>query len=186
MYGVKITYSWNDQEPVAIFYETAEKAFRAACHLAAEEAYVQNEDMLPEGNVVVTFDAGQYAIDLEYRSYMTGMTGYCYYRVFEFCEACGLVTVSELEGSPTSMPGILSIVGEDGHQAKIECCANLITREILDIPQEIIATMNDSHITFAYIDVDGSIRAIPAVHKSRSNEKPYVLTYKVWVGKPTV
>ena len=30
---------------------------------------------------------GQYAIDLEHRSYMTGMTGYCYYRVFEFCEA---------------------------------------------------------------------------------------------------
>lgn len=86
---VSNSYSWNDQEPVAAFYETAEEAFRAACHLAAEEAYVQNEDMLPEGNVVVTFDAGQYAIDLEYRGYMTG---YCYYRVFEFCETCGLVS----------------------------------------------------------------------------------------------
>lgn len=174
MYGVKIMYSWNDQEPVAAFYETAEEAFRAACHLAAEEAYVQNEDMLPEGSVVVTFDAGQYAIDLEYRGYMTG---YCYYRVFEFCETCGLVTVPEFEGAPTAMPGILSIVDNDGYQTTIECCANLVTREILDIPQEIVSAMNDFYVTFAYIDVDGCIRVIPAVPKSRSDEKPYVLRY---------
>ena len=78
MYGIKITYSWGDEEDIHGKYNTKEEAFREACTLAAKEAYVQNEEFIPEhDNCTVTFNASEYQIVL----YYAYDNSYCYYNI---------------------------------------------------------------------------------------------------------
>ena len=77
MYGIKITYSWGDEEPICGEYKTKEEAFEKMCELAAKEAYVQNEEFLETHTCEVLFNAFEKAIDLHY--YSDGE--WCYYRV---------------------------------------------------------------------------------------------------------
>ena len=79
MYGIKMTYSWGDEEPLYGNFKTEEKAYKEMCMLAAEEAYVQNEEFLEENNCTVYFDAYNKTVDLYY-----GYDGeWCYYRIEE-------------------------------------------------------------------------------------------------------
>ena len=79
MYGIEITYSWGDKEDPEQYgtFDTEEKAFEKACEYAGKEAYVQNEEFLPERTCTVHFDAYNKAIDLHY-AYDDSI---CYYRI---------------------------------------------------------------------------------------------------------
>lgn len=84
-YGIQITYSWGDEEPIENYgtYNSKEDAFEQACILAAKEAYVQNEEFIQEHDYcIVTFVATEYAIDL----YYAYDDEYCYYRIVEIDE----------------------------------------------------------------------------------------------------
>ena len=78
-YGVKITYSWGDEEDIERYgtFDTEEEAYKMACELAGKEAYVQNEEFLEGWSCVVVFDAFSKSINLNY-----GRDGeVCYYRI---------------------------------------------------------------------------------------------------------
>ena len=78
-YGIKITYSWGDEEPVYGKFETEEEAFKEACVLAGKEAYVQNEEFEEDRTCTVYIDAYTKRIDLQYDCDQTE----CYYRIVE-------------------------------------------------------------------------------------------------------
>ena len=78
MYGIEISYSWGVcEDELYGNYKTKEQAFKEMCMLAAKEAYVQNEEFLPENACVVYFNAADYEIDLHYNYDDT----WCYYRI---------------------------------------------------------------------------------------------------------
>lgn len=78
-YGIKITYSWGDEEPIdqLPYFDTKEEAYKEICKLAGKEAYVENEEFLPENGCKVEFDAAAYMATLTY--YKDDTT--CTYRV---------------------------------------------------------------------------------------------------------
>lgn len=79
-YGIEISYSWGEREPIHGNYDTKIEAYEEACKLAAREAYVQNEEFVPEhDNCTVTFNASLYEIDLFYAYDDTK----CFYRIVE-------------------------------------------------------------------------------------------------------
>lgn len=84
-YGIQVTYSWGDEEPIENYgtYNSKEEAYEQACILAGKEAYAQNEEFdLDRDGCTVTFNATEYAIDLYY-----AYDGeYCYYRIVEINE----------------------------------------------------------------------------------------------------
>ena len=77
-YGVEVSYSWGDieDEPYGSF-ETKEQAYEFACQLAGKEAYIQNEEFLPENTCYIIFDANSCKIDLHYDYDDT----WCFYRI---------------------------------------------------------------------------------------------------------
>lgn len=77
-YGIKITYSWGDEED-SIYgsFKTKEDAYKEMCMLAAKEAYVYNEEFVDDRTCSVHFNASEKTIDLHYDSDDT----WCYYRV---------------------------------------------------------------------------------------------------------
>lgn len=80
MYGIEISYSWGEcEDKLYGRYITKEEAFKKMCYMAAEEAYVQNEEFLEERTCQVYFDASQFKIDLHYDYDDT----WCYYRIKE-------------------------------------------------------------------------------------------------------
>lgn len=80
MYGIEISYSWGDcEDKLYGEYKTEEDAFEAMCALAAEEAYVQNEEFDEYKTCSVYFDAYTKRIDLQYDCDNT----WCYYRIKE-------------------------------------------------------------------------------------------------------
>ena len=78
-YGIKITYSWGDEEfPTNDeAFDTEEEAFAKACEMAGREAYVQNEEMTEEKTCTIYVDGFMKAIDLHYN----GDGEVCYYRI---------------------------------------------------------------------------------------------------------
>ena len=78
-YGIKISYSWGDEEPVYGEYDTAIDAFSAACLLAGKEAYVQNDELDPSKTCTIEVDACLQIINLHYH----GDDEWCYYRIVE-------------------------------------------------------------------------------------------------------
>ena len=78
-YSIKITYSWGDEEDHYGKYSNKEKAFKDMCLMAAKEAYVQNEEFLPENTCMIFFDASKYEVDLNYHYDNT----WCYYRIIK-------------------------------------------------------------------------------------------------------
>lgn len=64
MFAIKIAYSNGDQESISMLFDTAEKAFHHACHMAAEEAYQQNTEFEDDATCTIMIDAGSYSIDL--------------------------------------------------------------------------------------------------------------------------
>ena len=83
-YGVKITYSWGDEEPVGGYgvYRNTDAAFEKCCELAGKEAYVYNEEMDEDRTVTIYVDGYNKKIDLHYNHDDT----WCYYRVVEIVE----------------------------------------------------------------------------------------------------
>lgn len=78
MYGIEISYSWGDcEDSLYGAYQTEEDAFKEMCLLAAEEAYVQNEEFNEDRTCTVYFDASAKMIDLNYQCDNT----WCYYRI---------------------------------------------------------------------------------------------------------
>lgn len=83
MYGIKITYSWGDEEcGLCGKYKTKEDAFKEAIKLAATEAYVYNEEFDENRTSAIYVDGFNKRIDLHYDSDNT----WCYYRIQEICE----------------------------------------------------------------------------------------------------
>ena len=82
MYGIKITYSWGDEEPIYGSFKTEEDAYAKACELAGKEAYVQNEEMDEDETCTVYFDGYEKRIDLHYDC--DGEE--CYYRIVKIKE----------------------------------------------------------------------------------------------------
>lgn len=76
-YEIAISYSWGEKEPPYGSFLTEEEAYKEMCEMAGREAYVQNEEFLPENTCQVYFNATEKAIDLHYDSDNT----WCYYRV---------------------------------------------------------------------------------------------------------
>ncbi len=68
MYGIKITYSWGDEEPLEQYgsFDTKEKAFEKICELAGREAYVQNEEFNVDNTCDIRFNAAEYKAELTY------------------------------------------------------------------------------------------------------------------------
>lgn len=66
MYGIKINYSWGDEEELYGNYETEEEAYKEMCKLACKEAYVQNEEFEEYRTCTINFDAYNKEIDLHY------------------------------------------------------------------------------------------------------------------------
>ena len=80
MYGIKITYSWGDEEDGLYGnFKTEEEAYKEMCAMAAEEAYVQNEEFFEEYTCQIYFNAAEKEIDLHYDS----DDEWCYYRIRE-------------------------------------------------------------------------------------------------------
>ena len=81
-YGIKITYSWGDEEPMKYYgeFETEEDAFAHACELAGKEVYVYNEEMDEDRTAVIYVDGYNKRIDLHYEMDNT----WCYYRIEEY------------------------------------------------------------------------------------------------------
>ena len=78
MYGIEISYSWGDcEDDLYGNYKTEEDAYKEMCMLAAEEAYVYNEEFDEDRTCTVYFDASEKTIDLHYESDDT----WCFYRV---------------------------------------------------------------------------------------------------------
>lgn len=78
-YGIKITYSWGDEEPVMGEYKTKKKAYKKICKLIAKEAYVQNEEFERNKQCVAYFNAHKYSGKIKYLDDNT----WCYYNVIE-------------------------------------------------------------------------------------------------------
>ena len=79
MYGIKITYSWGDEEDLYGNFLTEEDAYKEMCMLAAKEAFVQNEEFFEEFTCQIYFDASAKKIDLHYDN----DDEWCYYRIEE-------------------------------------------------------------------------------------------------------
>ena len=77
MYGIKITYSWGDEEPLEQYgsFDTKEKAFEKICELAGREAYVQNEEFNVDNTCDIRFNASEYKAELTYD--MDALEQYC-------------------------------------------------------------------------------------------------------------
>ncbi len=171
MFAVKMSYSWRDQEPIRTLYSTEREAFKAACHLAAEEAFAQNEEMDPDCPCTLIVDAGDYAIDLHYQKNET----FCHYRVLEVDEKSTVESTLDLAADARFVDGILHIQREDGSTVSAACKANFVNRSIFAIPQEILNEENIKSSVFAYTDVDGEIRALIA--KRNTANAPCVLKF---------
>ena len=78
-YGIKITYSWGDEEPVMGEYKTKKKAYKKICKLIAKEAYVQNEEFERNKQCVAYFNAHKNSGKIKYLDDNT----WCYYNVIE-------------------------------------------------------------------------------------------------------
>ena len=77
-YGIKISYSWGDEEEGLYGeYTSEEEAYKAMCKLASTEAYVQNEDFDENGSCAIYFDGYNKEINLHYDNDNT----WCYYRI---------------------------------------------------------------------------------------------------------
>ena len=77
-YGIKISYSWGDEEEGLYGeYTSEEEAYKAMCKLASTEAYVQNEDFDENGSCAIYFDGYTKEINLHYDNNNT----WCYYRI---------------------------------------------------------------------------------------------------------
>lgn len=77
-YGIKISYSWGDEEEGLYGeYTSKEEAYKAMCQLASTEAYVQNEDFDENGSCAIYFDGYNKEINLHYDNDDT----WCYYRI---------------------------------------------------------------------------------------------------------
>ena len=77
-YGIKISYSWGDEEDGLYGkYASKKEAYKAMCELASKEAYVQNEDFDENGSCAIYFNAYNKEINLHYDNDNT----WCYYRV---------------------------------------------------------------------------------------------------------
>lgn len=77
-YGIKVSYSWGDEEESLYGeYTSEEEAYKAMCELASKEAYVQNEDFDIDRSCAVYFNAYSKEIDLHYDCDNT----WCYYRI---------------------------------------------------------------------------------------------------------
>lgn len=79
MYGIKISYSWGDEEDLYGNYETKEEAYKEMCVLACKEAYIQNEEFIEGKPCSVYFDAYNKEIELHYDCDRE----ICYYRIEE-------------------------------------------------------------------------------------------------------
>lgn len=77
MYGIEISYSWGENEGCYGEFPTEELAYKEMCNVAAKEAYVQNQEFLPENTCSVQFDAANKSVDLHYDYDDT----WCHYRV---------------------------------------------------------------------------------------------------------
>lgn len=162
MFAVKMSYSWEDQEPIRTLYSTAKEAFKAACHLAAEEAFVQNEEMEPDCPCTIIVDAGDYAIDLHYQKDET----FCHYRVLEVDEKSTVESTLDLVADAGFVDGVLHIQRKDGSTVSAVCKANFVNRSIFALPQEIINEENIKSSVFVYTDADGETRALVAKRKT--------------------
>ena len=162
MFAVKMSYSWGDQEPVRTLYSTAKEAFKAACHLAAEEAFAQNEEMDHDCPCIIIVDAGEYAIDLHYQKDET----FCHYRVLEVDEKSTVESTLDLAADARFVDGVLHIQREDGSIISTVCKANFVNRSIFTISQEILNEENIKSSVFAYTDADGETRALVAKRKT--------------------
>lgn len=78
-YGIQISYSWGEEEPIYDGFETKEKAYEEACRLAGQEGYVQNEEFDEDRTCYIYMNAAEYAVDLHYDV----DNEWCYYRVVE-------------------------------------------------------------------------------------------------------
>ena len=80
-YGIKITYSWGDEESPLNYntYDTPEEAYQEICRLAGKEAYVYNEEAIAERTCSVTFNASMHCAKL----YYDHDHSYCYYKVVD-------------------------------------------------------------------------------------------------------
>lgn len=76
-YEIVISYSWGEKEPPYGSFMTQEEAYKKMCEMAGREAYVQNEEFLPENTCAVYFNAAEKEIDLHYDN----DDSWCYYRV---------------------------------------------------------------------------------------------------------
>lgn len=85
MYGIKVSYSWGDEEPVKTYgrFETKEAAWKRICELAGKEMFVQNEEYDERKTCTLYVDAHEKRLDLHY----DGDNTVCYYRIVEIADA---------------------------------------------------------------------------------------------------
>lgn len=81
MCKIKITYSWGDCEDPDQYgqFLDEESAYYEMCRLAAQEAYVYNEEFKEERTCEVYFDGFNKKVDLHYVHDNT----WCYYEVIK-------------------------------------------------------------------------------------------------------
>lgn len=75
-YGLKITYSWGDEEPL-IMYKTKDAAWKEAKMLAMNEAEIVSEEN--ECEIGLAFNEKDGIIQLHY----TYDDEYCYYKILK-------------------------------------------------------------------------------------------------------
>lgn len=173
MFAVKIVYSNGDQEPISMLFDTAEKAFHHACHMAAEEAYVSNGSFEDNASCTVMIDASKYSIDLMYP-----FGSWCYYRVIQLADNEPVDLAPGFQNDPQYVDGILSITRNDGSKATVSCRGSFINRAVFAVPTGFIKMEEAKEGTFLYTDVDGRKRAAVAVPEAVKDKHPYAMWYK--------
>lgn len=76
-YGIKISYSWGEEEELYGEYTSEEEAYKVMCELASKEAYIQNENFDENYSCAVYFNVYNKEINLYYDHDKT----WCYYRI---------------------------------------------------------------------------------------------------------
>lgn len=174
MFAIKIAYSNGDQEPISMLFDTAEKAFHYACHMAAEEAYQQNTDFEDDATCTIMIDAGSYSIDLVYQV----LGSWCYYRVIQLADNEPVDLAPGFQNDPQYVDGVLSITRSDDSKATVSCRGSFINRAVFAVPAGFIKMEEAKEGTFLYTDIDGRKRAVVAVPETMKDKYPYAMWYK--------